>query len=125
MMVMIKPRLTRGEIEIRKNLGVYECTEELFQMLCDLALSALPIGVHDIDKFYKEDALPQWVSVPDGYRLLKDSSVSERSWPEDEGHENGNYFCDCCNCGRSFKGHKRRQLCRVCDAAPVRAGGKG
>jgi hypothetical protein len=52
--------------------------------------------------------------VPQGWKLLKDSTFDERSWPEDSGHENGNYFCNCIHCGRQFTGHKRRCVCRVC-----------
>lgn len=55
--------------------------------------------------------------VPEGWKLLKDSTHEERSWPEDSGHENGNYYCLCHNCGRQFTGHKRRVTCKVC-AAP-------
>lgn len=56
--------------------------------------------------------------VPPGMKLLKDSTFDERSWPEDYAHENGSYFCCCCNCGRQFQGHKRRVVCKVCAAAP-------
>lgn len=42
---------------------------------------------------------------------------SIRDWPEDAGHENGNYECRCINCGAHFTGHKRRVFCRLC--APV------
>lgn len=52
--------------------------------------------------------------VPDGYKLLKDTTIQERSWPEDSGHENGNYYCECCVCLRQFTGHKRRVVCKVC-----------
>ena len=51
---------------------------------------------------------------PEGYKLLKDSTYEERSWPEDYAHENGNYTCSCCNCGRQFTGYKRRVTCKVC-----------
>lgn len=37
-----------------------------------------------------------------------------RSWPEDYSHENGNYNCICCYCGKDFIGHKRRVACKVC-----------
>jgi hypothetical protein len=35
-------------------------------------------------------------------------------WPEDSGHENGNYQNRCVECGRTFTGHKRRVVCRAC-----------
>jgi len=54
--------------------------------------------------------------IPQGWRLLKDSTYDERSWPEDASHENGNYSCCCCHCGRMFMGHKRRVSCKVCAA---------
>ena len=37
-----------------------------------------------------------------------------RDWPEDAEHENGNYYCECCHCGESFLGHKRRVSCHKC-----------
>ena len=57
-------------------------------------------------------------AVPEGYRLLKNSTHDERSWPGDSSHENGNYHCNCYACGRVFTGYKRRVACRVC-SAPV------
>ena len=52
----------------------------------------------------------------DGWKLLKDSTQGERSFHEDEKHENGCYFNSCCNCLRIFTGHKRRVICKVCAA---------
>lgn len=40
--------------------------------------------------------------------------MSECDWEEDFSHENGNYECRCCICGRIFIGHKRRATCKVC-----------
>lgn len=40
--------------------------------------------------------------------------VSERDWPEDFGHENGNYGNRCAVCDAAFNGHKRRPVCRSC-----------
>lgn len=57
------------------------------------------------------------LSAPAGYKVLKDSTQQERSWTEDARHENGNYHCVCCHCGRGFIGHKRRASCKVCSAA--------
>lgn len=56
-------------------------------------------------------------AVPEGWKLLKDSTQEERSWPEDFVYENGNYFNTCCRCDRTFMGHKRRPTCKVCFAA--------
>jgi hypothetical protein len=56
-------------------------------------------------------------AVPAGWKLLKDSTHAERSWPEDASHENGNYSCQCVDCGRMFGGHKRRAVCKVCAAS--------
>ena len=53
-------------------------------------------------------------AIPDGWKLLKNTTQHERSWTEDFGHENGHYFSTCCECGRQFVGHKRRVMCRVC-----------
>jgi hypothetical protein len=58
-------------------------------------------------------------AVPEGFKLLRNSTVTERSWKEDEAHENGNYSCECCECGRTFFGHKRRVVCKVCAAVPA------
>lgn len=58
---------------------------------------------------------------PAGWKLLKDSTHDERSWPEDAGHENGDYSCLCSHCGRVFTGHKRRMLCKVCSTSTERA----
>jgi hypothetical protein len=40
--------------------------------------------------------------------------LSPRDWPEDFGHENGNYSCTCRGCGETFIGHKRRVFCKQC-----------
>ena len=57
--------------------------------------------------------------VPEGWKLLKDSTFQERSFSEDAAHENGSYYCTCMNCGRQFIGLKRRVTCKVCAAAPT------
>jgi hypothetical protein len=59
------------------------------------------------------------IALPAGYKLLKDSTFDDRSWKEEEGHENGRYYNTCCVCERQFLGHKRRVLCKVCDAEKV------
>lgn len=43
--------------------------------------------------------------------------MGERDWPEDFGHENGEYECKCYSCGELFIGHKRRPECRKCAMA--------
>ena len=53
-------------------------------------------------------------AIPDGWKLLKNTTQHERSWTEDFGPENGHYFSTCCECGRQFVGHKRRAMCRMC-----------
>ena len=68
------------------------------------------------DKLYT--AKPISAAIPDGWKLLKDSTHNERTWHEDLAQENGYYSCTCTTCGRAFAGHKRRNACRVC-AAPV------
>lgn len=55
--------------------------------------------------------------VPPGFKVLKDTTLVERSWPEDESHENGDYFNNCALCLRTFMGHKRRVVCRACSLA--------
>lgn len=39
-----------------------------------------------------------------------------RDWTDDFSHENGNYLCGCIKCGKMFHGHKRRAICKGCDA---------
>jgi hypothetical protein len=41
-------------------------------------------------------------------------AVKDGDWPEDRGHENGNYSNLCVDCGNFFIGHKRRVVCRIC-----------
>ena len=40
-------------------------------------------------------------------------------WPEDFKEENGNYTCQCLDCGRFFIGHKRRMQCKECANKPA------
>lgn len=40
--------------------------------------------------------------------------MDDRDWPEDFEHENGNYSNTCCMCQKTFTGHKRRNVCKVC-----------
>lgn len=54
----------------------------------------------------------------DTQRVVPIATQEDRSYPEDEKHENGNYFNTCYHCGRTFVGHKRRAVCKVCAAAP-------
>jgi hypothetical protein len=68
----------------------------------------------------------QWAAsqqAAEGWKLLKNTTLDERTWHEDEGHENGNYFCNCIECGRQFIGHKRRVICKSCAAPPATQGG--
>jgi len=39
---------------------------------------------------------------------------TDRDWPEDFSHENGKYSNTCCECKKSFNGHKRRVVCKEC-----------
>ena len=41
-------------------------------------------------------------------------NASERDWPEDFPHENGNYWNTCIRCKKAFTGHKRRVICKRC-----------
>lgn len=45
---------------------------------------------------------PEWLASP------------IHDWPEDFGHENGQYHCVCISCRCAFIGHKRRATCYVC-----------
>lgn len=57
-------------------------------------------------------------AVPEGWKLVKNSTHDDRSWPEDFKQENGHYRGICHSCGRSFSGHKRRLTCKVCTEFP-------
>ena len=57
---------------------------------------------------------PDRNAAPEGWKLLKDTTQDERSWPEDYVDENGQYFNTCHNCLRVFLGYKRRGTCKVC-----------
>jgi hypothetical protein len=41
---------------------------------------------------------------------------SPKNWTSDFEHENGKYLCSCIFCRRKFLGHKRRNVCKECDA---------
>jgi len=47
--------------------------------------------------------------------------ATERDWPEDFAHENGEYMNTCHACGNTFMGYKRRVTCKVCAAPPSAA----
>ncbi len=49
---------------------------------------------------------------PDHYPLR--IKFDFRDWPEDFGHENGNYCNKCVECGLEFCGNKRRCICKEC-----------
>lgn len=52
--------------------------------------------------------------------------IKPGNWPEDSSHENGDYECECCHCGATFYGHKRRVTCKVCASpAPDHSAGVG
>lgn len=55
---------------------------------------------------------------PQGWKLIKDSTHAERSWPDDVTSGQSLYSCCCAHCGRNFDGSKRRARCRVCAEAP-------
>lgn len=59
----------------------------------------------------------QQAEPPPGWKLLKDTTHEERSYPDDAKHENGAYFNNCVTCLRQFVGHKRRGVCRACRSA--------
>ena len=57
--------------------------------------------------------------------ISNSSSESGRDWRKDFRHENGNYINICSTCKFSFKGHKRRITCRLCqDKFNKKGGGK-
>jgi hypothetical protein len=52
--------------------------------------------------------------VPRGWRLIKDSSTADRSFPND----GAAYRCHCVSCHRSFVGARSRLVCRSCEEFP-------
>ena len=64
-----------------------------------------PVAELKILEHKAKGARPQPVSRP-------------QDWPEDFSHENGNYENRCARCRRSFTGHKRRVVCRICEVSP-------
>lgn len=63
-----------------------------------------------------QEGAPARAPIPEGWKLLKDTTPAEREWSEDADHENGRYFNACCVCLRQFVGHKRRAVCKSCAA---------
>lgn len=57
------------------------------------------------------EALPAPPQVPRPHWM---TGGEANDWPEDNGHENGQYFNQCVCCGSDFIGHKRRHVCHVC-----------
>lgn len=51
------------------------------------------------------------------------ATCTEKDWPEDFQHENGDYQCHCIGCNGVFRGHKRRVMCKEC-ANPPSTGAK-
>lgn len=45
---------------------------------------------------------------------------SDRDWTEDFIYENGNYENRCVGCSKTFRGHKRRCVCKRCNADLMR-----
>lgn len=76
------------------------------------------IQAKDMLAYCLQDSLFGCITVPEGYKLLKDSTIEERSWSEDAEHENGNYYNTCACCQRQFVGYKRRAHCKVCSTEP-------
>jgi len=78
--------------------------DDVFKRCCDLLNRVNP---------------PRNASTMPGWKMIRDSTLEERSWPEDYKRENGNYQNLCCICGRIFNGYKRRVMCRVCNETPT------
>lgn len=57
-----------------------------------------------------------WVSAVRAALYQQEAEPVCRDWTEDFSHENGNYLCLCCQCGKQFAGHKRRVVCKLCDS---------
>lgn len=88
------------------------------QCLPDAPFKAMLIQLH-AEMLARLDERKSETVLPAGYKLLKNSTHAERSWTEDASHENGNYHCNCLECGRVFTGYRRRSLCKVCSDTPA------
>lgn len=90
---------------------------DLIQQTLTIPAAEYVPAIGDVFDIIKEArAAIQQEEVPSGWKLLKDTTQEERSWPEDYPHENGRYCNDCVTCLRQFIGHKRRNTCKVCDS---------
>jgi len=61
---------------------------------------------------YFDDEQYDTIKAEKMYKISRD--ILERDWREDFTHENGNYMNVCSKCGETFKGHKRRTICKIC-----------
>jgi hypothetical protein len=67
-----------------------------------------------IDEPLPSPAPPTSAGQTAATKLAAPEMECERNWPEDFGHENGQYVCGCLLCGLAFVGHKRRVCCKTC-----------
>ena len=87
-----------------------------------------PLEVRIAEKHSFGCALPdgtKFYIIPEGWKLLKDTTGKERDWVEDFSDENGNYYNTCGHCLRQFVGHKRRSVCHSCAMIDAAQGEKG
>lgn len=54
------------------------------------------------------------ISKPGEILIDFNYKASDRDWPDDFAHENGNYFNQCFVCKETFRGYKRRIVCKKC-----------
>jgi len=98
-----------------------KCPDARFWNMTDAMLAAWQAALTQpqAQQAIKQDLTTeqQAAAVPAGFKLIKDSTREERSWPEDYELDNGRYFNTCCNCERLFLGHKRRIECKACATA--------
>lgn len=102
--LLLKYNLSRADVEGREvsQAKVGETRVEIAGRITDWHRILM---VHISDHCFCEKADDKKLIVADSHPW---------DWPEDAGHENGNYQNRCIYCQRLFIGHKRRVVCRIC-----------
>jgi len=85
-------------------------SKERWELLKFVILDYIDIRENEAENLNRKSD-QKFTSITNDIKCMLSDMVD---WKEDFSHENGNYFNTCCSCGMSFKGHKRRVLCKVC-----------
>lgn len=55
------------------------------------------------------------LDIPFGYKLLRDTTLEQRSWMNESHSERGRNTLTCSHCLRVFHGNAKRTICRTCE----------